>query len=415
MSKNGTEFVLPPVHRLADFAEIVVLSVMLFIGCPLNLISLTRSLNRIDRGGERSKSLQSSASKERPPRRLSETITRGLRKGRSSRVFALILHLTVANLMILLIYGVSQICWLITYNWRAGDWACRMIKFLHALCFYGTSNLMVAIAFERLYIAVNVDRPRSWGGSSGRRRCMQTLPWIGWVLAFISAIPQFFLWSTYAPYADSHPEWQQCVDIWTITSSSRVSHANKTSTERVYVGIHLALVFWLPALVIVLCYALIVARLDSKLQRNYSDLLKSRRQCDAVQFRQRAEKWHRASTCSADGAGKDDTGRRQSVLLLMEMPIVVESPRVFSAPVERRSLISENANAILVTTLTRARRSALTKMTCVLFAYIICWAPYNVMALWRYIEPNRYSDSGLEYLYNFIVLNAVINPLLYGC
>lgn len=49
-------------------------------------------------------------------------------------------------------------------------------------------------------------------------------------------------------------------------------------------------------------------------------------------------------------------------------------------------------------------------------AYFICWLPYNVMSIVRYLFPNIFEETSkkLHFLHGFIVFNSVINPFIYG-
>lgn len=64
-------------------------------------------------------------------------------------------------------------------------------------------------------------------------------------------------------------------------------------------------------------------------------------------------------------------------------------------------------------TLSKAKKRTMRKTIWILLSYLICWSPYNVLVLWRYIDRNI-DLYDFEIMYNLIVLNAVINPLIYG-
>lgn len=51
----------------------------------------------------------------------------------------------------------------------------------------------------------------------------------------------------------------------------------------------------------------------------------------------------------------------------------------------------------------------------VVLCYIICWFPYNVLQMWQLIDPiTQYNiNDYLQILNTLIVLNAVVNPLIY--
>jgi hypothetical protein len=84
---NDTNDNALPVHSVSDYVEINIIGVLLFIAFPINIYSLYLSLQKYCRDGPK-----------------------------SSSFLLLKLHLTIANLMVLSFYGVSQFIWLITFE-----------------------------------------------------------------------------------------------------------------------------------------------------------------------------------------------------------------------------------------------------------------------------------------------------------
>lgn len=58
------------------------------------------------------------------------------------------------------------------------------------------------------------------------------------------------------------------------------------------------------------------------------------------------------------------------------------------------------------------KRKAFIISASLVLCYIICWAPYNILTLMKF--DHLVNGSWLNILYNLIVLNSVINPLIYG-
>lgn len=81
-----------PTPSHTEYVEMTYLFIFLVIGGPLNLTALTR---------------------------LNET-----RKQRIyTRLLFLKIHLNISDLMVLLIYVTSRLCWLITFQWRGGKYS----------------------------------------------------------------------------------------------------------------------------------------------------------------------------------------------------------------------------------------------------------------------------------------------------
>lgn len=92
---------------------------------------------------------------------------------------------------------------------------------------------------------------------------------VAWVLAIATATPQLFLWTLARPA----PNFVQCVSFWVPPSLSGLcpvvesdgdcgqavdgNYAKFPLSMRVYNGVHLLLLFWLPAAALVTLYALL--------------------------------------------------------------------------------------------------------------------------------------------------------------
>lgn len=390
----------PPTHRLSDYVEIGILAFMIVIGGPLNLVALFRTWSVLLAGRRRS-SINST-----------HRVT--------SRLTVFKVHLTTANLMVLAMYATSQISWLITYEWLGGDVICRIIKFFHTFCFYATSNLVAAIAVDRLWVMFYVNRPNSFHGNRSTRR-LQVCAWTAWAMAFLCSVPQFFLWRT----VEAWPNWFQCVSLFMVMNLDDTVRTERAFLyERVYDGLHLALVFWAPAVIIIACYAIIVARFHIYETRGRNDTISIR--INHLLPTNNNKSTH--SICSAAEEPSEhleprpaaSSARRALLTVVTATPSISQNSHLHlqdpsaahatSAALVCRPLL-ENFS---VTTLRRAKRRTLKKTAWLLLCYIVCWSPYNIVALWRHFFNPDFENVFLDILYNLIVLNAVVNPLIYG-
>ena len=78
-------------------------------------------------------------------------------------------------------------------------------------------------------------------------------------------------------------------------------------------------------------------------------------------------------------------------------------------PTESPSVISR-ANHTLCVAKEHVTRQAIYIVTC----YILCWTPYNTIALWAMFNPQDHVHHMFGILSTLLLLNAVINPLIYG-
>lgn len=415
----------PPTPENWDYAEIGLLTLLFLIGAPLNLVSLVRSLNASYGHNMIRRTSSNTRSALMTHIILDATPSGPSKPFQASRQTTLRLHLTIANLITVWVYGLSEIFWLITYSWKGGDMLCRVIQFCYTFCFYATSNLTASIAVDRMCASIYGKKRRP-----SFLRYLRLSVWISWALAFVSSIPQLFVWRTFSPFSDQWPDWSQCVSVWVIAKhQADVAHElNDTSggavdlmelQETIYNGFHLALVFWIPAIVIVGSYVVIVTRLQLTIKETQEEMARRcrlQRASNAAMFRQHAGYLHRLGAIGSGGdAGylartRVHTQRRSrtsgtSPALLMELPIVIKSPQAF--------VCQPLLESFALMTLVRAKWRTVRKTAYILLAYILCWSPYNVLALGRYIDPS-FENGYLEVLSNLIVLNAVINPLIYG-
>ncbi|VDO42422.1 unnamed protein product [Onchocerca flexuosa] len=164
-------------------------------------------------------------------------------------------HLNYSDLLVLFIYVPSRICWLLTYDWRGGNCLCKIIKFLHTFAFQVSSNVIVCIAIDRL-LSVMSSQHHSPEKAQRRTRIMLM---IAWIAAAIISTPQFVVWKTFLAFKELN--WSQCMQVWEII---RVEQAMRNSSaavtrqlmeeENIYVIVHMMLIFWVPATIVVLCY-----------------------------------------------------------------------------------------------------------------------------------------------------------------
>lgn len=410
-----------PSPEILDYAEIAMLTVLLVIGVPLNFVSFIRILRKPSADTDTN-------------RVVSRTIRQQIKAAHKTimRASALEFHLTIANLLVICLYGFSQICWLLTYSWQGGDMLCRLVKFCDTFCFYATSNIVVCISIDRVYVSSHVDRPMR-----PRRQRSQIRPFknnttlnmtlaIAWILAFVCSIPQLLVWREFTPYLPQYPDWHQCVTVFilaTVDPGNPDFARYDKQVERIYTTLHLFFVFWIPLVIILLSYALIIVRFREKITVNVRDTRLQQRAINAILFKKRASSFHRkcrqerfysapapytgtetASEVPAPGQVSENGDGNSSAGRLASVPIVINCSQAFIC----QPMIATTA----VKTLTRAQRRAIKMAFWIVLAYILCFSPYNALVLYRFIDQS-FESRFLEFSANFIVLNAVLNPIIY--
>lgn len=103
-------------------------------------------------------------------------------------------HVNLTSLCVTLLYGLSDVAWIITYDWRAGDWLCRAVAMARVVSFYGrqqnvnnclfvplaTSNIIVIVALHRVLM---IARP-CFGKNRSYKRVKRMII-LAWLLAIV--------------------------------------------------------------------------------------------------------------------------------------------------------------------------------------------------------------------------------------
>jgi gonadotropin-releasing hormone receptor len=113
-----------------------------------------------------------------------------------SRISILILHLSIADLLVT--FGVIplEVIWRITVQWYGGNVLCKICKFFHAFGLYLSSMVLICISLDRYFAIIHPLRV-----TDARRRGKLMLC-SAWATAAICSIPQVRFESWYA-YGDS--------------------------------------------------------------------------------------------------------------------------------------------------------------------------------------------------------------------
>uniref|UniRef100_A0A183BTK4 G_PROTEIN_RECEP_F1_2 domain-containing protein n=1 Tax=Globodera pallida TaxID=36090 RepID=A0A183BTK4_GLOPA len=413
---------LPQIQRsAAELVEILIYSLCLLVGGPLNLLSFRKLLTA-----------QLSRSSARATFSSSQQIT------------LLKFHLNIADLVTMytfnsrfhisqlqfrFIYTLSQIIWMISYQWHSGDLLCRLCKFFHTFGFYLNSFIVACFAIDRFLGTRNLNNPS--GTLVAHRRVKRMLA-VAWGLATFLSIPQCFIFRVFEP--SELPNFRQCTPIWTILGyeldiklglmqgdwQDEAKNERRRELieqfeevlkwERAYNLAHLLFVFWIPSLIIAVSYTSILATLNS-----FSVVPPSIR-LSGASFRHRRsanndknKKMTENPECGSKGEGPDDgwtIGGREG-------KGGERKRRKSNGGMERR------VGALAAQTIAKARQNAKRQAALILAAYLTFWSPYNLLAIINAFAPKEGSvrdifSITLPFLNSLIVVNPIVNPLIYG-
>ena len=94
---------------------------------------------------------------------------------RRSRVNRFIMHLSLADMIVVFIMMPLEIGWHLTVSWEAGDVACRILMFFRALGFYLSSFILIVISLDRVF---TVFRPMKPQDAERRGKIMLAMAWL---------------------------------------------------------------------------------------------------------------------------------------------------------------------------------------------------------------------------------------------
>ncbi|XP_038210351.1 cardioacceleratory peptide receptor-like [Zerene cesonia] len=161
---------------------------------------------------------------------------------RKSRMNFFIMQLAIADLMVGLLYVFVDIVQKITIAWLAGEFMCKMVKFLQAVVMYASTYVLVALSIDRCDAITN---PMNFSGSWNRARALVASAWI---ISIVFSIPVLILYEV----KEVQGQLQCWIDLGT------------TKRWQVWVTLVAVMIFVLPALAISACYAIIVLTIWTK-------------------------------------------------------------------------------------------------------------------------------------------------------
>lgn len=343
-SDNFTDYFQPPTHVTSDYIEVAYLSLIICIGVPLNLYAFVKLYIKY--------------------------------RTTKSRILLLSLHLNVSDLLILFFYAFVKVSWLLTYKWVGGETLCKIIKTIETLSVVSSSNIVVCIGLDRLFSLINPLQVRH----NARFRCKLFLI-VAWLFSLTCSAPQLYIWTI----IQLAPDWAQCTDIWSVFDFAGKS-TNETDTARtIYQILHLVFVFWLPLVIIFVCYIIIVRLVYINLSRDYS------------------------------GCASSNVSRTNSL----------ESPRSVRSQKSSFSFSIRNTNSdpspLLRRNISRRRvrrmkYRSLKITVLIVLTYVVCWLPYNILSLWSILHYSSYVivEDYVYFCYGLVAVNAVINPFIYS-
>ncbi|OQV24849.1 putative Gonadotropin-releasing hormone receptor [Hypsibius exemplaris] len=167
----------------------------------------------------------------------------------------LILHLSIADSLVAIFCGLADAIWKLTYQWLAGNFTCKAVKFMQMLSLYASTFIITAINIDRCMV---ISRPLT---RVRQHAFVKIMLLGGWLLAVICSTPQLQIFRVEkAPFqVDGHDLWQCCTH----------GAYSEPWQETAYTMATFAVIFAIPLGVILVSYSIIWCHL----RRNTSYLM----------------------------------------------------------------------------------------------------------------------------------------------
>ncbi|XP_012222605.1 gonadotropin-releasing hormone receptor [Linepithema humile] len=180
------------------------------------------------------------------------SIRKNRRKQRSySAIYTLILHLSVADLLVTIFCMAGDAIWSYNVAWLWGNAACKIFKFLQMFSLYLSTFVLVLIGIDR-FVAVRYPM-KGFNMSQKFSRCVLLV----WMLSFVLATPQVAIF---------HVAQGPFIEVFT----QCVTHGFYTEAwqEQLYASFSLFFMFLLPLAILIITYVSTVITI-SQSQRKF--------------------------------------------------------------------------------------------------------------------------------------------------
>jgi len=143
-----------------------------------------------------------------------------------SRMYFYMMNLSLADLLVAFGNILPQLAWDITFRFQGNDLLCRVIKFLQTFVLYLSTFVLTSMAVDRYMVICHHTFSRNhYSGLKGPK----ILVLISWILSFIFASPQAFIFSL------EEVKVRFWNDIAYLFRNCSICHPHRTNCSRVQV------------------------------------------------------------------------------------------------------------------------------------------------------------------------------------
>ncbi|XP_068214813.1 orexin receptor type 2-like isoform X2 [Palaemon carinicauda] len=176
---------------------------------------------------------------------------------RKSRVNMMIMHLSLADMIVTFVFLPTEITWHITIEWVFGNVGCKVYKFLSAFGFYMSSMVLVCISLDRYFAVLH---PLKVNDAQRRGKIML---FFAWAISSVISLPQTVIFDV--QLHPSIPDFYQCVTFGFFDSNN--------GGEMLYTVFCISFLYFIPLTIIIIAYTRIILEITKKsrdTQQDYS-------------------------------------------------------------------------------------------------------------------------------------------------
>ncbi|XP_014614729.1 PREDICTED: gonadotropin-releasing hormone II receptor-like isoform X1 [Polistes canadensis] len=179
------------------------------------------------------------------------------RRTTKSRIYTMLMHLAIADLLVTFLMMPLEIGWSITVSWKAGDAMCRIMAFFRVFGLYLSSFILVCISMDRYYAVI---KPLQLLHVDRRGKIMLTIAWLG---SIFCSIPQMMVF-----HLETHPNitwYSQCI---TFNAFPTYTH------ELTYSLFGMVMMYWFPLTIIIFTYTSILLEICKRSKESVEDRIR---------------------------------------------------------------------------------------------------------------------------------------------
>ncbi|KAL2712038.1 adipokinetic hormone/corazonin-related peptide receptor variant I-like isoform X1 [Vespula squamosa] len=192
------------------------------------------------------------------------------RRSSKSRIYTMLMHLAIADLLVTFLMMPLEIGWAITVSWKAGDAMCRIMAFFRVFGLYLSSFILVCISMDRYYAVI---KPLQLLHVDRRGKIMLTIAWLASIFCsmpqiLISILTRVYLSQMMVFHLETHPNitwYSQCI---TLNVFPTYTH------ELTYSLFGMLMMYGLPLVVIIYTYTSILLEICRRSKESVEDRIR---------------------------------------------------------------------------------------------------------------------------------------------